>query len=83
MTTYTHAKPAGTPTWSDLLTPDVDTARASIMPSSVGTTTSAAPNMAAIPRSLGTRMTVGMSGPPPGVRAQAGCLGPVFRHREH
>ena len=50
MTTYTHAKPAGTPTWSDLLTPDIDAARG-VLPcaSSVGTTTSAAPNMAAIP----------------------------------
>ena len=28
MTTYTDAKPAGTPTWSDLLTPDIDTAPA-------------------------------------------------------
>jgi predicted enzyme related to lactoylglutathione lyase len=27
MTTYTHAKPAGTPTWSDLMTPDIDAAR--------------------------------------------------------
>lgn len=28
MTTYTHAKPAGTPTWIDLSTPDLDAARA-------------------------------------------------------
>lgn len=28
MTTSSHAKPAGTPTWIDLMTPDVDTARA-------------------------------------------------------
>ena len=27
MTTYSHAKPAGTPTWIDLMTPDIDTAR--------------------------------------------------------
>jgi len=27
MTTYTHAKPAGTPTWVDLMTPDIDGAR--------------------------------------------------------
>ena len=26
MTTYSHAKPAGAPTWSDLMTPDVDAA---------------------------------------------------------
>jgi predicted enzyme related to lactoylglutathione lyase len=28
MSTYPHAKPAGTPTWIDLMTPDVDAARA-------------------------------------------------------
>lgn len=28
MTTYPHAKPAGTPTWIDLMTPDIDAARA-------------------------------------------------------
>ena len=28
MTTYTHAKPVGTPTWTDLMTPDIDAARA-------------------------------------------------------
>lgn len=28
MATYTHAKPAGTPTWIDLMTPDPDAARA-------------------------------------------------------
>ena len=27
MTTYSHAKPAGTPTWVDLMTPDIDAAR--------------------------------------------------------
>jgi predicted enzyme related to lactoylglutathione lyase len=27
MTTYSHAKPAGTPTWSDLMAPDIDAAR--------------------------------------------------------
>lgn len=27
MTTYSHAKPAGTPTWIDLMAPDVDVAR--------------------------------------------------------
>ncbi len=27
MTTYHHAKPAGTPTWVDLMTPDMDAAR--------------------------------------------------------
>ena len=68
MTTYTHAKPAGTPTWSDLLAPDVDAARAFYHavfgwdydiggPEYGGYTTAR----------LGTRMTVGMSGPPPGV----------------
>jgi len=68
MTTYTHAKPAGTPTWSDLLTPDADAARAFYHavfgwdydiggPEYGGYTTAR----------LGTRMTVGMSGPPPGV----------------
>ena len=68
MTTYTGAKPAGTPTWSDLLAPDVDAARAFYHaifgwdydiggPEYGGYTTAR----------LGTRMTVGMSGPPPGV----------------
>ena len=68
MTTYTDAKPAGTPTWSDLLTPDIDAARAFYHaifgwdydiggPEYGGYTTAR----------LGTRMTVGMSGPPPGV----------------
>jgi predicted enzyme related to lactoylglutathione lyase len=68
MTTYTHAKPAGAPTWSDLLAPDVDAARAFYHaifgwdydiggPEYGGYTTAR----------LGTRMTVGMSGPPPGV----------------
>ena len=68
MTTYTHAKPAGTPTWSDLLTPDIDAARTFYHaifgwdydiggPEYGGYTTAR----------LGTRMTVGMSGPPPGV----------------
>ena len=27
MTTYSEAKPAGTPTWIDLMAPDVDAAR--------------------------------------------------------
>ena len=27
MTTYLHAKPAGTPTWIDLMAPDIDAAR--------------------------------------------------------
>jgi predicted enzyme related to lactoylglutathione lyase len=27
MTTYSHAKPAGTPTWSDLMSPNIDAAR--------------------------------------------------------
>ena len=27
MTTYTGAKPAGTPTWSELVAPDIDAAR--------------------------------------------------------
>jgi uncharacterized protein len=68
MTTYTHAKPAGTPTWSDLLAPDIDAARAFYHvifgwdydiggPEYGGYTTAR----------LGTRMTVGMSGPPPGI----------------
>ena len=28
MTTYTHAQPAGTPTWVDLIAPDAQAARA-------------------------------------------------------
>ena len=28
MTTHAYAKPAGTPTWGDLMTPDIDAARA-------------------------------------------------------
>ena len=84
MTTYTHAKPAGTPTWSDLLTPDIDAARAFYHavfgwdydiggPEYGGYTTAR----------LGTRMTVGMSGPPPGVALRPAAWALVLRHRGH
>src|SRR5215211_4854801 len=63
MTTYSDAKPAGTPTWLDLLTPDIDASRAFYKtvfgweydignPEFGGYTTAR----------LGDRMTVGMMG---------------------
>ena len=79
MTTYTHAKAAGTPTGSDLPAPDVDAARAVYHaifgwdydiggPEYGGYTTAR----------LGTRMTVGMSGPRPASRRPAAwaCISP-------
>jgi uncharacterized protein len=79
MTTYSHAKPAGTPTWSDLLTPDIDAARAfyhavfgwdyDIGGLEYGGYTTAR---------LGTRMTVGMSGPPPGVALRSAAWALYF-----
>jgi predicted enzyme related to lactoylglutathione lyase len=66
MATYTHAKPAGTPTWIDLMAPDVDAARAfyravfgweyDIGGSEFGGYTTAR---------LGQRMTAGLMGPQP------------------
>ena len=66
MTTYSHAKPAGTPTWLDLMAPDIDAARAFYQavfgweydiggPEFGGYTTAR----------LGDRMTVGMMGNQP------------------
>jgi predicted enzyme related to lactoylglutathione lyase len=66
MTTYSQAKPAGTPTWIDLMTPDIDASRAFYQavfgweydignPEFGGYTTAR----------LGDRMTVGMMGPQP------------------
>lgn len=67
MTTYSHAKPAGTPTWCDLMTPDAEAVRAFYHavfgwdydiggPEFGGYTTAR----------LGQRMTVGIGGNPPG-----------------
>jgi uncharacterized protein len=67
MTTYSHAKPAGTPTWSDLMAPDIDAARTFYHaifgwdydiggPEFGGYTTAR----------LGSRMTVGLMGNQPG-----------------
>lgn len=67
MTTYSQAKPAGTPTWSDLTTPDIETARGFYQavfgwnydiggPEFGGYTTAR----------LGERMTVGLESPQPG-----------------
>ena len=57
MTTYEAAKPAGTPTWIDLMAPDIDTARAFYHdiggPGFGGYTTAR----------LGQRMTAGLMGP--------------------
>ena len=66
MTTYSQAKPAGTPTWLDLMAPDIDTARAFYQaifgweydiggPEYGGYTTAR----------LGQRMTAGLMGPQP------------------
>lgn len=67
MTTYSQAKPAGTPTWIDLMAPDIDTARAFYQavfgweydiggPEFGGYTTAR----------LGQRSTAGLMGPQPG-----------------
>jgi uncharacterized protein len=67
MTTYPQAKPAGTPTWVDLMTPDIDAARTFYHavfgweydiggPEYGGYTTAR----------LGQRMTAGLAGPQPG-----------------
>jgi uncharacterized protein len=67
VTTYSHAKPAGTPTWVDLMTPDVDAARQFYHtvfgwdydiggPEFGGYTTAR----------LGQRTTAGLGGNPPG-----------------
>ncbi len=67
MTTYSQAKPAGTPTWIDLMAPDVDAARTFYKdvfgweydiggPEYGGYTTAR----------LGDRMTAGLMGPQPG-----------------
>jgi uncharacterized protein len=67
MTTYAQAKPAGTPTWIDLMAPDVEAARAFYKevfgweydiggPEYGGYTTAR----------LGDRMTAGLTGPQPG-----------------
>lgn len=79
MTTYTHAKPAGTPTWVDLTTPDIDAARAFYHavfgwaydiggPEFGGYTTAR----------LDQRMTVGMSGNPPDAPARPAAWGLYF-----
>jgi predicted enzyme related to lactoylglutathione lyase len=71
MTTYTHAKPAGTPTWVDLMTPDADAARAFYnalfgweydigSPEFGGYTTAR----------VGTRSAAGIMGPQPGALAE-------------
>ena len=79
MTTYSHAKPAGTPTWVDLLTPDIDGARDFYRavfgwdydiggPEFGGYTTAR----------LGALPTAGMSAPPPGVPLRPAAWGLYF-----
>ena len=79
MTTYLHAKPAGTPTWIDLMTPDIDAARTFYHavfgwnydiggPEFGGYTTAR----------LGTRMTAGMMGNQPGASPMPTAWGLYF-----
>jgi predicted enzyme related to lactoylglutathione lyase len=79
MTTHLNSKPAGTPTWTDLLTPDPDAARAFYHavfgwdydiggPEFGGYTTAR----------LGNRQTAGLSGPPPGAPPMPAAWGLHF-----
>lgn len=79
MTTYTQAKPAGTPTWVDVVTPDPDAARAFYHavfgweydiggPEFGGYTTAR----------LGARSTAGLSGPQPGAPPMPAAWGLYF-----
>jgi predicted enzyme related to lactoylglutathione lyase len=79
MTTYLHAKPAGTPTWIDLMTPDIDAARKFYHavfgwdydiggPEYGGYTTAR----------LGTRMTAGMMGNQPSASPMPTAWGLYF-----
>ena len=79
MTTYTTAKPAGTPTWIDVMAPDPDAARKFYQavfgweydiggPEFGGYTTAR----------LGDRMTAGMSGPMPGAPPMPGAWNLYF-----
>jgi uncharacterized protein len=79
MTTHTNAKPAGTPTWSDLMTPDIDAARTFYHtifgwdydignPEFGGYTTAR----------LGTRMTAGMMSNQPGASPMPTAWGLYF-----
>ena len=67
MTTYLHAKPAGTPTWIDLMTPDID-AGAQVLPCRVRLELRYwRPRIWRLyHRSIGQRTTVGMMGNQPG-----------------
>lgn len=79
MTTHTHAKPAGTPTWVDLMAPGLDAERAFYRavfgweydiggPEYGGYTTAR----------LGTRAAAGMAGPPPGAPADSAAWNLYF-----
>jgi len=79
MTTHTHPKPNGTPTWLDLIAPDVDAARTFYQavfgweydiggPEYGGYTTA----------HLGGRNVAGLSGPPPGMPLTTAAWGLYF-----
>lgn len=79
MTTHTHAKPNGTPTWLDLTTPDADAARTFYHavfgweydiggPEFGGYTTAR----------LGERAVAGITGPPPGIPLTKAAWGLYF-----
>jgi uncharacterized protein len=67
MTTHTQAKPAGTPTWIDLMAPDVDAARAFYQAVFGWEYDIGAPEYGGYTTArLGARAAAGMAGPQPG-----------------
>ncbi len=79
MTTYLQAKPAGTPTWSDLLAPDVDAARRFYQAVFGWEYDIAGPEFGGYTTARsGERMTVGMGGYPPGAPAMPAVWGLYF-----
>lgn len=70
MTTHSHAKPAGTPTWTDLMTPDIDAARKFYQAVFGWEYDIAGPEFGGYTTArLGQRMTVGLAGNQPGAPA--------------
>jgi hypothetical protein len=79
MTTYSHAKPAGTPTWVDLLAPDIESARSFYHAIFDWEYDIAGPEFGGytIAR-LGQHPAAGMSGPQPGAPAMPAAWGLFF-----
>ena len=79
MTTYSHPKPAGTPTWVDLVTPDADAAREFYHSVFGWEYDVSGPEFGGYATArLGQRMTAGIAGAQPGAPAMPAAWGLYF-----